>query len=134
MTTSPVAERPATFGGRVADGNGQSPPRSDPYSHRTSIMGWVNWSRKTTDSGVMRAPLGVDLNAGRARAANGRVVRNKLFPLDDPHIDLPLTITLEKRTLEVGRAAHAVCRKLPHTICAAYLPMLGQAQEWRAGR
>ena len=97
-------------------------------------MGWVNWSRKTTDSGVMRAPLGVDLNAGRARAANGRAVRNKLFLLDEPHIDLPLTITLEKRPPEVGRAAHAVWRKLPHTICAAYLPMLGQAQEWRAGR
>ena len=94
-------------------------------------MGWVNWNRKSTDSAVMRAPLGVDLNAGRARAANGRAVRNKLFPLDEPQPDLPLAISLEKRTPEVGRAAYAVCRKLPHAICAGYLPMLGQAQEWK---
>ena len=97
-------------------------------------MGWVNWNRKSSDSGLMRAPLGVDLNAARARAANGRAVRNKLFPLDDPHSDLPLAITLEKRTPEIGRAAYAICRKLPHAICAGYLPFLGQAQEWKGGR
>jgi hypothetical protein len=97
-------------------------------------MGWVNWNRKSSDSAVMRAPLGVDLNAGRARAANGRAVRNKLFPLDEPHSDLPLAISLEKRTPDVGRAAYAVCRKLPHAICAGYLPMLGQAQEWKGSR
>ena len=97
-------------------------------------MGWVNWNRKSSDSGLMRAPLGVDLNAARARAANGRAVRNKLFLLDDPHSDLPLAISLEKRTPEIGRAAYAICRKLPHAICAGYLPFLGQAQEWKGGR
>jgi hypothetical protein len=97
-------------------------------------MGWVNWNRKSSDSGIMRAPLGIDLNTGRIRAALGRAGRNKLVPLDDPHPDLPLAISLEKRTPEMGRVAHAVSRKLPHMICAGYLPMLGQAQEWRAGR
>jgi len=97
-------------------------------------MAWVNWSRKAQESDAARGPLGVDLNAGRARAAHGRPGRNKLFLLDDPRPDLPLAISLEKRTPEIGRAALASCRKLPHTICAGYLPFLGQTAEWRAGR
>ena len=65
-------------------------------------MAWVNWTRKSPDASVTREPLGVDLNAGRARAAHGRAGRNKLYPLDDPRPDLALGISLEKRTPEVG--------------------------------
>ena len=97
-------------------------------------MAWVNWSRKSAESAIDRGPLGIDLNAGRARAALGRLSKNKLFHLDDPHPDLALTISLEKRAPEVGRAALAVWRKLPHVVCAAYLPALGQSQEWKANR
>jgi hypothetical protein len=97
-------------------------------------MAWVNWNRKTQDASITREPLGVDLNAGRARAAHGRAGRNKLFPLDDPRTDLALNISLEKRIAEVGPAAAAISRKLPHMICTGYLPCLGQTQEWKAGR
>jgi hypothetical protein len=97
-------------------------------------MAWVNWTRKAEGAGDARGPLGVDLNAGRARAAHGRAARNKPFLLDDPHLDLPLAISLDKRTPELGRAALTACRKLPHTICAGYLPCLGQSTEWTAGR
>ena len=97
-------------------------------------MAWVNWTRKSPDASVTREPLGVDLNAGRARAAHGRAGRNKLYPLDDPRIDLALGISLEKRNPEVGPAAAAVMRRLPHVVCTGYLPHLSQVQEWKANR
>lgn len=97
-------------------------------------MAWVNWSRKSPDANAGRAALGVDLNATRARAAHGKAGRNRLFPLDDPRSDLALGISLEKRLPEVGPAAAAVSRKLPHAVCAGYLPHLGHAQEWKHGR
>lgn len=97
-------------------------------------MAWVNWSRKSPDANAGRAPLGVDFNATRARAAHGKAGRNRLFPLDDPRPDLALSMSLEKRAPEVGTAAAAVSRKLPHAVCAGYLPHLGHAQEWKHGR
>jgi hypothetical protein len=97
-------------------------------------MAWVNWTRKSPDASAGRAALGVDLNATRARAAHGRAGRNKMFPLADPLTDLLLGISLDKRAPEVGPAAAAISRKLPHAICTGYLPMLGQTQEWKSGR
>ena len=97
-------------------------------------MGWGSWSRKPTDAGEPRGPLGVDLNAGRARAAFGRAAKNRPFLLDDPHLDLPLAMALDKRAPVVGRAALAMSRVLPHAMCMGYLPLLGQSHEWRAGR
>ena len=97
-------------------------------------MAWVNWTRKSPDATAARGPPGIDLNATRARAAHGRPGRNKLFPLDDPRPDLAVGVSLEKRTPEVGPAAAAVSRKLPHAVCTGYLPHLGQAQAWKAGR
>jgi hypothetical protein len=41
---------------------------------------------------------------------------------------------MEKRTAELGPAAAAVSRRLPHVVCAGYLPHLGTAQEWKGGR
>lgn len=89
-------------------------------------MGWGNWGRKPVTGN--RGPLGVDLNAGRARAAHGRLARNKPVPLDDPHADLSLAITGTRRP-EVGRAALATCRRFPHLFCTDYLPHLGKPAE-----
>src|SRR5688572_20776049 len=96
-------------------------------------MAWVNWSRKPSEA-TAGGPLGIDLTASRARAALGRAGRNRPVPLDDPRPDLALGISLEKRAPEVGPAAAAISRKLPHVVCAGYLPHLGTAQEWKAGR
>ena len=97
-------------------------------------MAW-NWSRKTTeDANRVRGSLGLDLNASRVRAATGKSARNRPFLLDDPHLDLPLAISMEKRTLEIGRPATALIRRLPHLVCTGYLPLLGQSREWQAGR
>jgi hypothetical protein len=97
-------------------------------------MGWVNWSRKSAEARGDRGPLGVDLNAGRARAAYGRATRNKLHPLDDPRPDLTLAISMEARSAEVGPKALAISRRLPHAVCSGYLPALRQPQEWKHGR
>src|SRR5262245_59518995 len=101
---------------------------------REAAMGWGNWTRRRLEVATAREPLGVDLNAGRARAAHGKPGRNKLFFLDDPEPDLPLAISLENRTPEIGRSANAACRKLPHAICVGILPHLGDPREWKSGR
>ena len=97
-------------------------------------MSWVTWGRKSADALSGRGPLGLDWNSGRVRAVYGKATKNKVFLLDDPHTDLPLGISLEKRTPEVGRAALRSARKLPHAICADYLPALGQSTEWKHGK
>src|SRR5687768_15896388 len=97
-------------------------------------MAWVNWSRKSASEENPRGSLGLELNSGRARAAAGKAGKNRIIPLDDPHPDLPLTLSLEKRALEVGRAGVALVRRLPHLTCAGFLPYLGQAHEWKGGR
>src|SRR5262249_15778721 len=55
------------------------------------------------------------------------------LPLDDPHPDLPLVISLEKRTPEVGRAGLALIRRLPHVVVRDFLSALGQNRTWTAG-
>ncbi len=97
-------------------------------------MGWGSWSRKSQDPVAAREPLGVDLNASRARAAHGRAGRNKIFVLDEPLADLTLAVSLEKKDAEVGLSALALCRRMPHVVCSGYLPVLGKPQEWKSGR
>lgn len=97
-------------------------------------MGWVNWSRKSNEGPADRGPLGIDLNAGRARAAHGRASRNKLFSLAEPGGDLVLAISMEKRVAEFGNAAVAIQRRFPHAVCSNFLPFLKQPQEWKNGR
>ena len=97
-------------------------------------MGWASWSRKSQDPVAAREPLGVDLNASRARAAHGRAGRNKIFVLDEPLADLTLAVSLEKKAAEVGQAALALCRRMPHLVCSGYLPLLGRPHEFKAGR
>jgi hypothetical protein len=99
-------------------------------------MAWVNWSRKPEPAPEDRwGRLGLDLNASRVRAVElrpGRPARRLL--LDDPHEELPLAVSLERRTPEVGRAGLALRRKLPHFACLDFLPGLGTPREWSAGR
>src|SRR5262245_7076483 len=99
-------------------------------------MAWANWSRKPALPAEAQAVAGLDLNAGRARAAYGPAAGATPRPLllDDPHPDLPLTISLERRSPEVGRAGFELVRRLPHLVCRDFLPVLGHAREWRAGR
>src|SRR5262249_8420937 len=98
-------------------------------------MAWVNWSRKSgADLTGERGSLGIELNASRARATTGKASRNRVLLLEDPHADLPQTISLEKRTAEVGRAGTALLRRMPHLTCSSFLPCLGRSQEWKGGR
>src|SRR5262245_64531559 len=100
-------------------------------------MGWVNWSRKS-DAGTAATgtgTVGLELNAGAARAVGlgpGRPPRPLL--LADPHEELPLAVSLERRHPEVGRAALGLVRRLPHLAATGFLPFLGQVREWKAGR
>src|SRR5579885_3527270 len=78
--------------------------------------------------------IGLDLNAGRARAvqaAPGRVT--ELVPLAG-EAELPLALSLEGRSPEVGRAGLGLIRRAPHLACANFLPCLGERHEWSAGR
>jgi hypothetical protein len=101
---------------------------------KDDIMAWVNWTRKATEPKADRGLLGIDFNAGRARAARGRTGRNQPFPLLDPRSDFPITISLEKKFPQIGEAALQLVRKLPHVLCENYLPALGHDQTWSHGR
>ncbi|WP_040889363.1 hypothetical protein, partial [Zavarzinella formosa] len=70
--------------------------------------------------------LGADINATRVRAAGGRAFPDTSFPLDGPHEDLSLAISVGNRGPVVGRAALAVSRKLPHTMSRGHLALLGR--------
>ena len=48
--------------------------------------------------------------------------------------ELLLAVSLEARTLEVGRAGLLLGRRAPHLACTGFLPFLGQDREWSAGR
>jgi hypothetical protein len=57
----------------------------------------------------------------------------ELVPLGG-EAELPLALSLEGRTPEVGRAGLALCRRAPHLACTDFLPYLGERREWSAGR
>jgi hypothetical protein len=94
------------------------------------------WRNRAKAEPYSQAVVGLDLNAGRARAAYGPAAgaTPRTLPLDEPHAELPIVLSLERRAAEVGRAGVALVRKLPHLVCRDFLPALGQAREWRAGR
>ncbi len=78
--------------------------------------------------------VGLDLNAARVRvvtAAAGQAPA--LLPLAG-EADLPLVVSLEGRTPEVGRAGLLLGRRAPHLACTGFLPFLGEPREWSAGR
>jgi len=96
-------------------------------------MAWGTWSRKQVADGA--AVAGLDLNAGRARAAlaaPGLPARPVL--LGDADEEIPLAVGLENRTPEVGPAVLGLRRRAPHQLCERFLPTLGQPRVWASGR
>jgi len=75
----------------------------------------------------------IDLNSSRARAVCGLPGTPRPVALDGQR-DLPLALSLEGRRIDVGRAGLALCRRSPHLACLDFLPHLGEARQWRAGK
>ncbi len=96
-------------------------------------MAWVNWSRRATADGN-GGSLGIEISASRARAATGSAENNRVIALDEPHADLPLAISMEQRSAQVGRAGSALVCLQPLAVCNEFLPFLGEPREWKAGR
>jgi hypothetical protein len=79
--------------------------------------------------------IGLDLNASRARAVAGpRSHALALLALDADRADLPLALSLEGRAPQVGRPGLALTRLRPHLACTDFLPFVGAARTWSAGR
>jgi hypothetical protein len=77
----------------------------------------------------------LDLNADRIWALSGSGVQAPLVDrIEGEHAELPLVLSLESRSVEVGRAGARLLRRSPHQVCAGFLPRLGQNCEWRHGR
>ena len=77
--------------------------------------------------------LAFDWNATRVRGVMGRAGTVPLpMPLEPPGVELPLALGLEKA--EIGSAALARCRTAARQTCTAFLPHLGTAKRWQAGR
>lgn len=91
------------------------------------------WSRKSAPVHDRARAVGIDLTASRARA-EGVGTRSRPLVLEDPDVELLLSVSGEHRSAAVGRAGLALCRKLPHLVCSNFLPALGQSREWRVGR
>ena len=71
--------------------------------------------------------LGLDLNGSRARAVEGPVGDYALtLPLDPPAADLPLAISLEKSTAQVGQAGLRICR---HSVSVSALGLSRMTSE-----
>lgn len=92
-------------------------------------------TRKAASADALRTRLvGLDLTASRARAVASGDGRTRPLVLDGDSNELPLFLNLDHKPPVVGSAAVAVIRRLPHVVCSNFLPLLGHAHEWRAGR
>jgi hypothetical protein len=83
--------------------------------------------------------IGLDVNATSARAVHGPVGCYPLgLPLDPPHHELPMVLSLETNTPVVGRSGLALVREKPHLTCGNFLADLGikgtGARRWKASR
>lgn len=78
--------------------------------------------------------VGVDLSASRIRAVAAGVGSVRALHLDDPNEDLPLCVSLDRRPAQLGHAALARVRTLPHAVCCNFLPLVGTPNEWRGER
>lgn len=79
--------------------------------------------------------LALDINASRVRAVGGTVGEPPaICSLDGKHEDLPLAVSLQGRTPEVGRAGLALARRSPHLACLHFLPELGRPRRWGSER
>lgn len=78
--------------------------------------------------------IGVDLNATRARAMQGTAAGPAPLALEPGQAELPMAVSLEERAPAVGRAGLSLARRLPHLGCFDFLPHIGTAKQWTAGR
>ena len=83
--------------------------------------------------------LALDWNSTRLRAVQGPAGEYPTsVPLEPPSLALPLAISLEHKTPQVGSAALRRCRSAAHQVCHTFLPYLtappGQGPRWQAGR
>ena len=66
--------------------------------------------------------FGLDLNAGRARAVAGPAGAYGLrVPLEAPHAELPLALSMAHGRPEVGAAGLRLCRRAPHLAHTGFL-------------
>jgi hypothetical protein len=77
---------------------------------------------------------GLDLNASRVRAVSGPPGQPCALALGDEAAELPMAISLQGRTPEIGRAGLSLCRQSPHLLCYEFLDKLGSDKDWKAGR
>jgi hypothetical protein len=92
------------------------------------------WNRKPPPVHEKSRAVGVDLTSTRARAVGVAAGKQRALLLEDPHEELPLFVSLERRTPDVGRVGYALCRRMPHAVCSNFLPTLTQPRDWRCGR
>ena len=92
------------------------------------------WSKKPVPIHDRTRVVGLELTSSRARAVSVGAGKVRTVLLEDPAEELPLFLACERRTPEVGRAAYALIRKMPHAVGSNFLPAVGQPREIRAGR
>lgn len=78
--------------------------------------------------------VGLDLSASRVRAVAVGVGSVRPLQLDEPNDDLPLFVALDRRPPDLGHAALARLRVVPHAVCSNFLPLVGSPNEWRGER
>ncbi|MCI0681961.1 MAG: FHA domain-containing protein [Gemmataceae bacterium] len=80
--------------------------------------------------------VGLEINGTRVRGVLGPLGDYPLpLPLEPPAQELPLALSLEKSTLEIGAAALRLLRLRPHLVCHGFLTNLHNATKtWQAGR
>jgi hypothetical protein len=78
--------------------------------------------------------IGLDLNAGRIRAVMSTPGQAPQLVSIAGEAELPLAVSLEGRSPEVGRAGLSLIRRSPHLTCTNFLSSLGDRREWSAGR
>ena len=54
------------------------------------------------------------------------------IPLEPPNLELPLAISLEHASPDIGTAAVRQCRSSGHLVCQAYLPHLADRLDYEA--
>jgi hypothetical protein len=80
--------------------------------------------------------VGLEINGTRVRGVLGPLGDYPLpLPLDPPAQHLPLALSLEKSSIEVGAAALRLLRQRPHLVCHGFLATLDNSDKtWQAGR
>jgi hypothetical protein len=79
--------------------------------------------------------IGLDLNATRIRAVQADAQQvPMILPLGGQHEELPLALSLEQRTPQVGYAGTLLRRHKAHLACVDFLGHLGARKVWTGAR